>query len=77
MMTRAMEPTTGPAIHASLFMDEVELVGVVDDVPENVVVAIEGDEEVPEVMGRLAPWAPRELKISFQFSKAILVAYTA
>jgi hypothetical protein len=73
-----MAPTTGPAIHASLFMDEVELVGVVDDVPENVVVAIEeGDEEVAEVMGRLAPWAPRELKISFQFSKAILVAYTA
>lgn len=53
MMTRAMEPTTGPAIHASLFTAEVELVGVVDDVPENVVVAIEeGDEEVAEVTGR-------------------------
>jgi len=25
-MTRAMEPTTGPAIHASLFLDEVELI---------------------------------------------------
>jgi len=25
-MTRAMEPMTGPAIHASLFLDEVEIV---------------------------------------------------
>jgi len=77
-MTRAMEPTTGPAIHASLFLDEVELVGVVDDVSEIGVVLIEeGDEEVAEVTGRSTPWPPRELKISFQFSKAILVANTA
>jgi len=76
MMTRAIAPTTGPAIHDSLFLDDVELVGEVDDTCKNVVVAYKVDEEVAEVKDRSPPWSPRQLTISFQSSKEFLVGHT-